>query len=290
MKQTIDKAYSPETLRALQQCELEILKLFDKICEENGLHYFAIYGTLLGAVRHKGIIPWDDDIDIGIPREDYTKFCELMKDHCPEGYEFLNGEINPNYPFMTARLMKNGTEFRMLSMKNCKCNLGVFLDIFPFDNLPDDDEERNKMFKKCWFWEKINVLRNTPFPNINYRGVKRALAYTVCAIGSVCVKVFPKTYLQNKTYKLRTKYMNEKTGYIGYPFGFALKLKAFPTDKIYPLIKLPYEDFEVPCPADPDYVLKIYYGNDYMTPLPEGQRSFIIPYKLSLGDENNNEG
>lgn len=289
MKQTIETAYSSETLRRLQQCELEILKLFDKICEENCLQYFALYGTLLGAVRHKGIIPWDDDIDVGIPREDYDKFCEIMKDHCPEGYEFLNGQINPNYPFMTARLMKKGTEFRMLSMKDCKCNLGIFLDIFPIDAIPDDPAERSKMLRKCWFWEKLTILRNTPFPNLPYHGVKRALAYTACAIGALCVKIFPKSYLHMKTLETRTMCKGQKTQDIAYPFGLNIDVSIWPVEKIYPLKRIPFEDFEIPVPADTDYVLTLDFGKDYMTPLPEGKRSFIVPYKLSLGDTNKNE-
>ena len=85
-------------------------------------------------------------------------------------------------------------------------------------------------------------------------------------------------------------YKGQNTGFIAYPFGFKLHSKPFPIDKIFPLKKLPFEDFEIPVPVDTDYMLTLAYGKNYMTPLPEGQRSYIIPYKISLGDENKNEG
>ena len=116
MKATIDQVYSPEVLRRLQLVELEILKKFDAMCKKYDLEYFAVYGTVLGAIRHDGIIPWDDDIDIAMPRKDYERLAEIVPIEMGEDYTLLNGQIDAHYPFVTSRIMKKGTEFRNISL------------------------------------------------------------------------------------------------------------------------------------------------------------------------------
>lgn len=288
MKQTIDQAYSPETLRRLQLVEYDILKKFDAMCKKHHLEYYAMYGTLLGAVRHKGIIPWDDDIDIAMPRKDYDKLLELVPREFGDGYSFLDANVDPRYPFVTGRIMKKGTEFRMLSMKNSPCELGIFLDIFVMENLPDNEKERKRLIRKAWIMEKLCILRNTPFPNVPYRGLKRVLVYGVCGAASICLKVIPARVLHQIRQRLVEEYKDQKTEYIGILNGINMEKEIFRREMIYPLGKLPYEDMEIPVPHDVHGMLSQEFGPDYMTPLPEGKRSSIIPYKLSFGDEDDN--
>lgn len=285
MKMTIDQVYSPETLRKLQLVEYDILKKFDAMCKKHGLEYYAIYGTLLGAVRHQGIIPWDDDIDIGMPRRDYEKLAKLVPEEFGEGYTFLDATTDPRYPFVTGRIMKKGTEFRMLSAKNLPMELGIFLDIFVVENLPNEERERKALLRKAWIAEKLCILRTMPFPNLPYRGLKRILAYSLCGVASACLKVIPARVLHRIRLSMVTKYKEQKTGYIGILTGLDMEKAVFAREEIYPLGEMLYEDMMIPTPCDAHSVLVKAYGESYMTPLPEGKRSSIIPYKLSFGDE-----
>lgn len=284
MKKGIDQVYSPETLRRLQLVELDILKKFDAMCQKHGLEYFALWGTLLGAVRHKGIIPWDDDIDVGVPRSSYEKIKELVPLEFGEEYSFLDGSVDPHYPFVTGRIMKKGTEFRMLSMKNVPCELGIFLDLFCIDELPEASGKRKWMIAKCWVLEKMMVLRNTPFPNLPYTGVKRLIVRTACAMASLCLKPFPRAALHRWRKKAAMRYYGQGAQYLSDLSGITPCVHR--RDEIYPLQRLPFEDMMIQAPAKSHELLVMNFGEDYMTPLPEDKRSYIIPYKLSFGDEN----
>ena len=131
------KFYEPEQLKHLQKLEMEILGDFKRICDENNLTYFGYAGTGIGALRHKGYIPWDDDIDISMPRKDYERFMELVTEQMGDKYEVLNTETDINYPLATTRLVLKGTRFREYSMKDVDCNWGIFLDLYALDNAAD---------------------------------------------------------------------------------------------------------------------------------------------------------
>ena len=135
------REYDQDTLKKVQRAELSILKDFIDLCEKHGLVYFGIAGTGIGALRHGGFIPWDDDIDVAMPREDYNRFCTLVKEERADRYLLMNTEENENYPLMTARLMLRGTEFREEVLKDIDCPLGIFLDLYPLDKLSDDPAE-----------------------------------------------------------------------------------------------------------------------------------------------------
>ena len=99
------KEYDEATLKKVQQTELGILKDFIKVCEENNLTWFGDAGSGIGALRHKGFIPWDDDIDVVLPRKDFNKMIEVFKRDYSDKYSIANVETMENYPLMTTRLM-----------------------------------------------------------------------------------------------------------------------------------------------------------------------------------------
>lgn len=123
-------------LRQLQLCELEILDEFVRICEKHGLQYYLVGGTLLGAVRHQGFIPWDDDIDMAMPREDYDKFAVIAHEDLAPQYFYQCPETDPYYFLTYAKIRKNGTEVYEERFKDAKFHKGVFIDIFPLDFCP----------------------------------------------------------------------------------------------------------------------------------------------------------
>lgn len=126
-----------EDLSALHGKQLELLKLFLDICREHHLRYYLLGGTLLGAVRHQGFIPWDDDIDVGMPREDYDRFLQLGQPPLPEGFFLQTHRTDPGFPANFAKLRNDRTTFVEYSMKDCPIHHGVYIDIFPLDFYPD---------------------------------------------------------------------------------------------------------------------------------------------------------
>lgn len=143
----------PLTLDEIKKIEIDILRYIDKICEAHHLNYYITAGTLIGAVRHHGFIPWDDDIDIVMMREDYRRLIEIMQ-HDNSKYALLSPYYSCNYyyPFCkvvdtTTKLIENGT----VEMDG----MGVYIDIFPLDKLPNDYKLRRKIQRKCMFYRRI---------------------------------------------------------------------------------------------------------------------------------------
>jgi lipopolysaccharide cholinephosphotransferase len=123
-----------EELKRLQACQLEMLKACIKVCERHKLRYFLLGGSALGAVRHSGFIPWDDDVDIGMPRPDYTRFLSIAKNELSPHLFLQTRETDAAYPMQFAKLRDSRTTFRQENVAHLDMNHGVALDIFPLDS------------------------------------------------------------------------------------------------------------------------------------------------------------
>lgn len=130
------KELSPEQFRKMQLIELEMLVEFDRVCRDNHIDYVLFGGSLLGAVRHKGYIPWDDDADIGMLREDYNRFKKHMKEMNPEICYFQDHETDPEYRWSYGKLRRTGSKYIRVGQEHLKCKTGIFVDIFPMDDIP----------------------------------------------------------------------------------------------------------------------------------------------------------
>lgn len=124
--------------KKLQSIELDALLNVDSICDKLGIRYFLVGGTLLGAVRHKGFIPWDDDIDIGMLREDYDLFVQKAQDLLPDYLFVQNYKTDENVPFNFTKIRNSRTTFIETTVKNVKMNHGVYIDVFPIDYYPEN--------------------------------------------------------------------------------------------------------------------------------------------------------
>ena len=128
---------SESDLRRLQLVQLELLEELDRVCRKHGIRYLMDGGTMIGAVRHKGFIPWDDDIDVAMLREDYEKFKTVTWDLNSDLYFFQDHTTDSRYRWGYGKLRKKGTSFIRKGQEHIKCQDGVFIDIFPFDDIPD---------------------------------------------------------------------------------------------------------------------------------------------------------
>ena len=230
------KEYDEATLKKVQQTELGILKDFIKVCDENNLTWFGDAGSGIGALRHKGFIPWDDDIDVVLPRKDFNKMIEVFKRDYSDKYSIANVETMENYPLMTTRLMLKGTKFVEEPLKNLKCELGIFLDIYPYDNIPDSDEELKKQAKRAWFWSKVLILRHVAFPVLPYKGFKAKLTHAVTGLihaGMVVFRISHK-WIAGKCLEIANMYNDKETKRMAFLFDtnpywhIMVKEEAFP--------------------------------------------------------------
>lgn len=142
-----------EKLRELQLIQIEILKEIDSVCRKNNLKYSLYAGTLLGAVRHKGFIPWDDDLDICMPRDDYNKFLEVWKDEEHPGFLIQNKENAQGFSQSFTKIRKDHTTFWQNGEPNDQYHLGIFVDIFPIDRIPNGFFRRKIFQLECIIYQ-----------------------------------------------------------------------------------------------------------------------------------------
>lgn len=184
--------YDPAVLRRLQLTILDILKDIDSICKENNIEYYIAYGTALGAVRHGGFIPWDDDIDICMTREAYDRFLEVMPNAMPEKYDLLDIKNTNKYSMCFAKVSKKGTKFKEKVGTAEGYEQGIFVDVFPLDYAPDDEKERKMVAKKAWFYSHMIILREIDKPIIpnEYSLVKKAIVVVGCKVVHGLMNIF----------------------------------------------------------------------------------------------------
>lgn len=258
---------SNELLAKIHKVSLYILLAFDKVCRENNLTYFIDSGTALGAIRHGGFIPWDDDIDVGMPRKDYERFLQIGRTVLPDEFFIQTHETDPSYKRNAAKLRLKGTIFQEFDDLPFKEN-GLFIDIFPFDNIP-----ANKYVAKF----NIVVLGMMYHVIYSWWNPKKSTS-KFRAIIRKCIKMIPESLIEcaNETYiKYCKKYENIDTGYMTcHYWGMTyskLNTYIFDTKKLLPVKDIPFEKHSVKIMQDADYYLKIIYG-DYMTLPPEAAR------------------
>ena len=192
--------------KRIWQKELDILKIYIDICEKNNLSYFAAGGTLIGAIRHNGFIPWDDDIDIMMPRHDYEKFLEIAPKYLDNKYFLQYYKTEKYYYNGHAQIRDNETTcftknsyYDILHDKNC----GVFIDIFPYDEVSG---ENDKLVKKLIMYKKLFISEVAPDPNKIKRCLKKILYKIKIGNGKKCQKIIEDiNRLPSETYKNQNK-------------------------------------------------------------------------------------
>ena len=152
-----------ELLRKVQLTQLEIAKEIRRVCQENDIRFFLDAGTFLGAVRHQGFIPWDDDMDVGMLREDYDKFCRIAPEKLGKDYCFQSWYEDPNYALPFGKVMKRGTVYLEGKKTNRLQENGFYVDIFPYDHVPAEKKARKKLSRK------LNRVYRTKLMHCGYK-------------------------------------------------------------------------------------------------------------------------
>lgn len=254
----------PLTLQEIQQGSYVVLKKLKQIFDEHGWRYYLAFGTLIGAVRHQGFIPWDDDIDLYIPRKDYEEFVKYCIEHKEEikPFEILDYRTNKDYPYAIGRF--SDTRYHCVYPGIKDYNLGLYVDLYPLDNLDITDskyrQKQLRMVKDLWICidrhvspiKKIILTLVTPF---------------VLLKNGVCSK----SLLIKKINVRAQKFNDKETGYVAIN-AWANHLKPDPVEDFFSSEQeLLFEDQKFRVPADYDRQLRRIFG-DYMKLPPEDQR------------------
>ena len=254
-----------DMLQRLKQKEIEVLKAVHSICQKYNLNYFLVGGTLIGAVRHQGFIPWDDDIDIAMMRKDYDHFQEIAQKELGDKYFLQTWQTDRWHgPFMKIRV--NGTLFQDADTPaNAKYHKGVFIDIFPLDNVLKPDGMEFKVRAKIV--RLLNLLL--------YRKcgaglhVKSRVKYRM---GVALSRLFPKSFMIRLRHKLMTRDNTIDTAYVtSFGSGYHAQKQLFRRDVYLPATELEFEKEKFSVPGRYDLVLRQIFG-DYMKLPPEEER------------------
>lgn len=279
---------SDSDLRNAQQVMLRILKIVDDICKRHHLDYWIDGGTLLGAVRHGGFIPWDDDLDIAMPRRDYERFVATAQGELPPDLFIQTAETDPAYSGFGKPPCKIRDEYSLIEephQKDPGNHPGLFVDIFPVDRMHQSGPGRwkdERMKKRHW---TLCVLHNLHWQwSTNLKVNVRNLAFLATYVLGLDSRL--KRYMERAA--KRIAHNKQLTGQYRLGFGFDVPwVRFFELQEIYPLQRIPFEDGDFPAPHHTDSVLKQYYG-DYMKLPGEAQRirhgsALVVDRRLSKG-------
>ena len=147
-------------IKEIQNQQLMILKELDRICQKHNIKYHLMGGTLLGSIRHKGFIPWDDDIDVSMIRADYEMFLDVCGRELNSGYFLQTNKTDKNYIMQFAKLRKNHTLFIEKSMNDLDIHHGIYIDIFPLDNILPDTKRGSFQQKLLYILGRLNLTRS----------------------------------------------------------------------------------------------------------------------------------
>ncbi len=247
-----------DTLQHIKDVELLILKDFICICDENNIDYYLFFGSEIGAVRHCGFIPWDDDIDVIMFREDYEKFLKVMEEKNSEKYTVFDSRYDENYFFQFGRLSLNGTYWSEYWDNQVPFKLGIHVDLFILDKVPENKFKRLLYMRRCLLFSKFASISS-----IRLEEGSKLLIVAVNSLHALFNKIglTPK-YFQKKGLKLFRKYENKS-----YDCWADLTMNEqpyFKTNDFKPSKEVKFEDIYVKIPNNQEATLGQIFG-DYMT-------------------------
>ncbi len=251
-------------LSQMQGKQLEILHEFDRVCKKNKLKYALSSGTCLGAVRHSGFIPWDDDIDVYMSWSDAEKLVECQGDFDAK-YFVQNHKTDPLFPSSHYRLCDSTTSYFLKETKGLDINHGIFIDIYIYYPYPDNKLLAQKIILDSFIY-RVLIAKNGPQ---NHGKIAKIM-------GGLVLRLYKGKRRDEKIKKIENEYKyNGGTRYVATYFGRDVTLTKsiiYPAEWFQNPCYLRFEDMKVPCPGNPQEYCKLQYGSMYMQLPPEGER------------------
>ena len=266
---------SNKDLRKAQLLMLKILKEVHKICEENNIKYFLSDGTLIGAIRHQGFIPWDDDLDIGMLREDYEKFCKIAPQILSENFILQNFQTDKGYGLQFGKvILKNTVWIEKVAKNTNRQWSGIYIDIFPYDNITEN-KKKQKLINRLYIFIQGLILIKFKYINIsNYESMAKKLKYVLKKIYLCTISKKLLIYIRDSICK---RYLN-KSNTLVTKYGGNFYKNQNPYNFYKDLTLQNFEDTSFYIPKNYDKILKNLYGNYMEIPPIEKQRQHGIEY------------
>ena len=260
------KKYDDETLKHIHDVELMILKDFISFCEENDLTYFMYAGSLLGTIRHKGFIPWDDDLDVCMLRDDFEKFKKLYSSN--DKYELLSCESHEDYCYFFAKLSLKDTRFEEHWAPQLDFTIGFNIDIFVLDDLAETGFRRNYQLKKAYLYNRLMIMSKIRLDDLP--AIPKLLSHSMYHMLNL-LGLSP-SKLNGKCLNFLNKFSDNDACNV---FDISATAKEYPLiyDKndFKEVIQVEFEGVNVNVPKNYDKILSELYG-DYMKLPPEEDR------------------
>ena len=255
----------------LQKCQLEILRAFIAVCEEHHLQYYLVGGTAIGAIRHQGFIPWDDDIDVGLPRADYDKFVSLTNPFKDSRYFTQTYKTDPNYLYNFAKIRDSNTTFIEKPYAHHQINHGVWIDVYPIDGMSYENKPAKKLAKKVHrVWGNVFLMYLGSF----YRKITARTWYIDIPLNIVALLFWWTNvgHYRNKMIdNFARKIPYDKAVLVGNLFGNNANREAMPKEIFEEGSHIVFEGVDVIVPKDYDRYLTLLFG-DYMKLPPVEKR------------------
>ena len=249
-----------------------VLRQFVSICKEHHLTYFCCGGTAIGAVRHQGMIPWDDDVDVFMPRPDYDRFVQIASKQLPDGLELVTPYNKSDYPLFFVKLCDARTTLQ--EEQDVPCVYGLYIDIFPIDGAPDDIEAARAMERQ---FTKTKHKLEAISTHVSFAAYIRLLKspkewgrFVRKTIGFFFRNWYRQRLLQQMT-DISYRYPYESASLVAVYCGSYGPKEVFPKAWLEGTASFPYEGMEVDLPVGYDNYLRQYYG-DYMQQPPVEKR------------------
>lgn len=273
-----------KALTKLQLAELDILGRIAGLCDANHIQWWLDSGTCLGAMRHGGFIPWDDDIDIGMLRPDYDRFCKLALRELPKGFSLHTSENTEGYAAMFAKVYKDRTRFENQEGRDAGSSMGIFVDVFPYDLLYEDSKLRKQQISRASHAQKMSYLYHSNTITVPHKGVIGAVEKAGCKLLHIVERA------RNKS---PHEYQREFDGAIPDPSVGMISREcltlAWPNmdpvsvDDILPVSQANFEGKPYPVPRLVEKYLTIMYGDWRKIPAPEDRHTHL-PLLIDFGD------
>lgn len=261
---------------------LDILDIIDEVCKENDLHYSLYAGTLLGAVRHQGFIPWDDDLDICMPRDDYEKFIEKWNNQDHPGYILQNKRNTPSFTQSFSKIRKDHTTFLQFEWEKDRYHTGIFVDIFPVDRCPSSYLQQHLFRWRCMKYQLYTREFVPPKASLPTRMVSVILL-------ALTTSKNRQAYRSRFENKLKILFSHSELPTVAIE-SMATINQTFPNDLLNDYEDLPFEGKKYKCFVQRDVYLTLKYGQ-YMQLPPEEERVWkhdhlIIDFDQNYGEES----
>ena len=255
-------------IKERQNIALDILLFFKDFCSKNKIQFFLAYGTLLGAVRHKGFIPWDDDVDIMMTRAEYHRLLNSLDKMRHPYYKFLSMHNNELYFAPLAKLYDDRTLLIQEYGQDEKVTYGIYVDVFIIDNLPDDYDLAKALYQRS---DRIRKKWALSIRSIRAKS-STLLRYLIRVPVSLMYKTIGYKHYLKKYDEFASSFENKDTKHAGVViYGEGIKKEYFPIDMFENPSEVSFEEVSFNAPSNVDYYLTQMYG-DYMTIPPEKDR------------------